>query len=72
MIYKSGNFLDQQQLDLLFEFFFVSCFCLFKANLLGAPDAAEVSAPVILCGLYNIRINNRLQYSAVVLEQRLF
>ena len=40
--------LGQQQLDLFFEFFFVSCFCLFKANLVGAPEAPAVSAPVIL------------------------
>jgi hypothetical protein len=41
--------ISQQQLDLFF--FFVSCFCLFRANFVGAPDAAGVSPPVILCGL---------------------
>ena len=43
----------QQQFD-FFEFFFMSYFCLFKANFVGAPVDPELfSPPVILEGLFS-------------------
>jgi hypothetical protein len=61
----------QQQLDLFF--FLVSCFCLFKANLVGfvAPVLPGVSPPVILDGLEKVNVYDLLQY-CVILEHGLF